>query len=1336
MKGLIGGCCGLLVLALLAKPAEATDYYVSPTGSNSNSGTSLSGAFLTIQAAASMAQAGDNVYVRGGTYRETVTVANSGTAVAPITFQPYNNEQVTITGLDVLGSSGWTTYSGSTYQKTIGGGVSQLFVNGQMMTEARSANSGYVNPLRRAYNSVDSSTMQTFPAASTITSASLGNPANDTWNGATMAMLSGGEWVTMKQTIANQTGNTISFQWPTGYSQNTSSYGLRTGNRFYLYGSRAAVDSAKEYYYDAANSKLYFNSSVNPNTQTVEARKRELGFDLGAQSYVSISGFSLKAANVNVAGDHNTINNCQVLYPTAFTDSNPGWQHTSGVTISGQYNALVNSEVAYSWGSGVSVSGSNNAIVNNLVHDVDWYANDSVAIDISGTNGNTVTSNTMYNTGRSGLSHRLAGSATITHNEIARFGFLANDLGGTSCVDTDGSGTVIAYNKIHDSYAISTGGVSITDPGVYLDNYSSNITVHHNLVYNAGYGVGRNATTNGDVYNNTFWNIGHYATFGGSLTDCDTYNNLSNKGTFIGTSTGTNITTTTDQFVNSAAGDYTLKSGSVAINAGTVIPGITDGYVPSAPDVGAFEYGATPWTAGASFKTWLFGNQTVAPLSDAVSVTSGGVRTTTGPLVAGKTGSYTNNRSFLKFDLSSTPNGPTGRAILRLYENTAPTTTDGVSLYAVASSWNSGSVSYNQSVAATGTAFYDPNNLDWYTEIDITSLVSGWIDNPSMNYGVSLRSDAEGTSNSAKYFDGLYGVTLPQLIITAAQPDLHWNGTGTWSLANTNWATSVGGSYNQSWASRSDAVFEGTAGTVTISEPVTAHIMEFNVSGYTLSGGANAITLLQTSTAPTLTVGTGNAATINAFLAGTTGFTKSGGGTLTWSANNNTITGPIAVDGGALVLSGAGTFDQGIFNSTTPRTFNVNSGGTLTLSGAFAIGGNGSVVVNGGTVNTENAGGFLYLNTLQFTGSAGTVSGSYGFRTGYFANVNNQWSVDASASGSTISVPVQLVKGTGGSYTGTVLTIQVANGAAAQDFTISGAISDLTGFAGLNVSKLGAGVLTLTGTNSYTGQTIVSGGTLQIGAGGTTGSVTGGIVNNAALVFNRSDAYAHAGNISGTGTLTKLGTGTTNLTGTTSYTGATTVQVGALELGVNARTPVLSGVGGADIQGGKMVLDYTGTADNPAATIASLLDAGYDVGWATGQIINSIAGTTGLTLGWKDDAVSQVTVMATLSGDADLNGSVTGADLSLLLSKYNQAGNWAVGDFNYDGSVTGADLSLLLSKYNQSIPASVAGAPVPEPGTVVLLGMAALGVWACAWRRRSQPLCKAISMVKLSGFSV
>ena len=214
-----------------------------------------------------------------------------------------------------------------------------------------------------------------------------------------------------------------------------------------------------------------------------------VGFNL-AGSYVNLSGIQLKAANVQVGGNHNMVNNCQILYPTAFYD--PGaWNAAPGVHITGQYNTLRHSEVAYSWGDGVTVTNANNTIDNNRIHDVGWAGDDAAAVNVTNNyvpgadaSGNTITNNTIYNAGRCGVRFMGAvANTTIQNNDISRFGYLTTDMGGIYTGNSTDTGSMIAYNRVHD------GRTSGQCSGIYLDNNNSGTTVHHNLVYNLPYGT-------------------------------------------------------------------------------------------------------------------------------------------------------------------------------------------------------------------------------------------------------------------------------------------------------------------------------------------------------------------------------------------------------------------------------------------------------------------------------------------------------------------------------------------------------------------------------------------------------------------------------------------------------------------------------------------------------------------------------------------------------------------------------------------------------------------------------------------------------------------------------
>src|SRR5262245_2166438 len=127
--------------------------------------------------------------------------------------------------------------------------------------------------------------------------------------------------------------------------------------------------------------------------------------------------------------------------------------------------------------------------------------------------------------------------------------------------------------------------------------------------------------------------------------------------------------------------------------------------------------------------------------------------------------------------------------------------------------------------------------------------------------------------------------------VGANAADLQWSadgvtpgggGTGTWNTSPPpHW---FNGASFQTWsnAALDNAIFGGTAGTVTLSVAITAHNLTFNTSGYTVTG--NTMTLGGVS--PTIGVVSGGSATIGSIISGTAGLTQAGPGTLILTGAN------------------------------------------------------------------------------------------------------------------------------------------------------------------------------------------------------------------------------------------------------------------------------------------------------------------------------------------------------------------------------------------------------------------------------------------------------------------
>jgi len=280
-------------------------------------------------------------------------------------------------------------------------------------------------------------------------------------------------------------------------------------------------------------------------------------------------------------------------------------------------------------------------------------------------------------------------------------------------------------------------------------------------------------------------------------------------------------------------------------------------------------------------------------------------------------------------------------------------------------------------------------------------------------------------------------------------------------------------------------------------------------------------------------------------------------------------------------------------------------------------------------------------------------------------NNNNTYTGGTTISGGTLKVG----NGSGsGTIAGDILnnaTLELSRKALTWSNTI-------TGTGNVRITGDAGGTNTFTNNNSYSGGTEIVSNILQLGDGGTTGTVgTGAITNNAILQVNRSDTYTLSNTISGTGEFIKVGTGETILTAQNTYTGNTTVTDGKLTLDSGAGLTFLIGANGVN---------------------------------------NAIGGTSTLQL---DGAFT-----FDLSGADTTAGNTWGiVDMGSLAASYG--GTFAVNSFtNNGGGIWQMDLGPNTWTYTETL-GQLSVAPVPEPHVNLLLALSALALGILAWKRKA-----------------
>jgi fibronectin-binding autotransporter adhesin len=378
-----------------------------------------------------------------------------------------------------------------------------------------------------------------------------------------------------------------------------------------------------------------------------------------------------------------------------------------------------------------------------------------------------------------------------------------------------------------------------------------------------------------------------------------------------------------------------------------------------------------------------------------------------------------------------------------------------------------------------------------------------------------------------------------------------------------------------------------------------------------------------------------NAGSIGGNVAGGSGGVRANAITFTGGTNSLELWSTSAITGNVVAFSAAdkfilggatdGTFDVsqlgsagqyqgfGVFEKTGASTWVLSgastgqtpwilTGGTLSINDDQQLGSLlGGVTLNGGTLaftsiisSSRNFSIGTAGGTFDLQGGPVTLSGSISGEGGLVMTGGNPLTLlgdNTYTGGTTVSAGILTIGG--GGTTGSIRGDIVNNGQVtfrrSDDLVYAGSIS-----GGGRVVQAGAGTLTLTGNSTYTGPTVVQGG-LQLGDGGTSGSVTGNISNFGGLVFNRADAWTYGGAIIGTGNIEQRGGGRVTLSGDSSaFSGNTVISNGILA--VNGMLGGTLSVDHGILQGRGSVGDVTNNAGGiiaPGNSIGTLSVGNY-----------------------------------------------------------------------------------------------------------------------------------------------
>lgn len=545
---------GAAVFFSTVSTSWAATYYVSNSGSNVNTGTSLDKPFQTIQTAVNKAVAGDTIYVRGGTYREEISMyRGGGTAGNYLTISGYENEVPVIKGSSIV--TGWTLHGGNIWKKT-GWTVNsqQVFVDLQ-----------------------DDKGLQQIGMPST----SYGSFEYPTPVGSGLSSMVAGSFYYDAAT------STLYVWLPDGSSPNDHIIEASTKKRLLYIGVSYVYLKRLAFRHSASSGFSKQGAAVELGAYTI--------MDQCDVQYTDFTGVTMgyqktgaQLINSNVSNNGNSGVNAPASYNfrvggnkingNNYRKFNPLW-HAGGIKATTKAYGVVDlNEFGNNYGSGIwfdyANGGSQIVVKNNYVHD---NGPKEAAIFMEVTKNAAIYNNVLVNNERRGIYISASDNMRVYNNTV-------NGTKGYAGIEVNG---------------MPRSGATLTQNNVF-NNIISNSTSTYDLFM-----VKENATTiagNKSNYNNIYRQGGTLKLSNGTpyttllawqKASQQDMNSLTVDPAFA------NVASTTNVNILTPASRYSLAAASPMINAGTILSDVKEDFVSAARpyadthDIGAFENVAT-----------------------------------------------------------------------------------------------------------------------------------------------------------------------------------------------------------------------------------------------------------------------------------------------------------------------------------------------------------------------------------------------------------------------------------------------------------------------------------------------------------------------------------------------------------------------------------------------------------------------------------------------------------------------------------------------------------------------------------------------------------------------